>query len=119
MCIYPGGSHTDELECLRKHGLTGGYVTLAVGDCVDRRSQWRTTQWYGTRKEKCVREEISGQSASTQAEDRPMNYRARLEGADALAHARLALKKHKAPTLYNVLKCAPRRRRRLGACAPR
>ena len=64
-------------------------MTLAVGDCVDRRSQWRTTQWYGTRKEKCVREEISGQSASTQAEDRPMNYRARLEGADALAHARL------------------------------
>ena len=64
-------------------------MTLAVGDCVDRRSQWRTTQWCGTRKEMCVREEISDQSASTQAEDRPMNYRARLEGADALARARL------------------------------
>ena len=34
----------------------------------------RTTAWYGKRKEMCVREEISDQSASSQAEDRLMNF---------------------------------------------
>ena len=63
-------------------------MTTAYHGAVRHRRR-RTTAWYGTRKEKCVREGISDQSASTQAEDRPMNYRARLEGADSLAHARL------------------------------